>query len=76
MELGTSGLATWIQDNIVTLVLIIIAAGVLWAGNAGNISKVVTKVGLAIIGIIFLAIVVTGKYEDVGTWALGLFGIK
>lgn len=32
---GTGGIAQWIQDNVVPLILIVIAIGVLWAGNAG-----------------------------------------
>lgn len=71
----TVNLGQWIQDNIIAIILIVIAASVLWAGNSGNTSKVFTKVGLAIVGVIFLTIIVTDSYEDVGTWALGLVGI-
>ncbi|MDM7855802.1 hypothetical protein [Cellulomonas alba] len=70
---GTGGIAQWIQDNVVPLILIIIAIGVLWAGNTGNISKAVTKVGVTLVGIAFLAMVISGKSDDVGRWLLGLF---
>lgn len=70
---GTGGIAQWIQDNVIPLILIVIAIGVLWAGNSGNISKAVTKVGVTLVGIAFLAIVVTGSSDEVGRWLLGLF---
>ncbi|QAY69746.1 hypothetical protein [Xylanimonas protaetiae] len=69
---GTGGIAQWIQDNVVPLILIVIAIGILWAGNAGNISKAVTKFGVTLIGVLFLALVVTGSYDDAGRWLLGL----
>jgi hypothetical protein len=70
---GTGGIAQWIQDNVVPLILIVIAISVLWAGNAGNISKAVTKVGVTLVGVAFLAMVVTGSFDEVGRWILGLF---
>ncbi len=70
--LGTGGIAQWIQDNVVPLILIVIAIGVLWAGNAGNISKAVTKIGVSLVGIAFLAMVVSGSSDDVGQWLVGL----
>ena len=70
--LGTGGIAQWIQDNVVPLILIVIAIGVLWAGNAGNISKAVTKIGVSLVGIAFLAMVVSGSSDEVGQWLVGL----
>lgn len=69
---GTGGIAQWIQDNVVPLILIVIAIGILWAGNAGNVSKAVTKFGVSLVGVLFLVLVVTGAYKDVGEWLLGL----
>ncbi|MGW8567823.1 hypothetical protein [Isoptericola sp. NPDC055881] len=40
---GTGGVAQWIKDNVVPLILSVITIGVLWAGNAGNISKAGTR---------------------------------
>ena len=57
---------------MVPLILIVIAIGVLWAGNAGNISKAVTKVGVTLVGIAFLAMVVSGSSDEVGQWLIGL----
>ena len=42
---GTSGLAQWIQDNVVTVVILLLAVAVLWAARAGNIAKGITKAG-------------------------------
>jgi hypothetical protein len=70
---ATGGIAQWIQDNVVPLILIVIAIGVLWAGNAGNISKAVTKVAVTLVGVAFLAMVVTGTFDDVGRWLISLF---
>ncbi len=70
---GTTGLSSWIQDNVITIILLLIAATALWAGKNGNISKVVTIGACAIIGVAVLALATTGAATDIGTWLVGLF---
>ena len=70
---GTTGLAAWIQNNVITIILLLIAATALWAGKNGNISKVVTIAACAIIGVAVLALATTGAATDIGTWLVSLF---
>jgi len=70
---GTTGLSSWIQDNVITIILLLIAATALWAGKNGNISKVVTIAVCAVIGVAVLALATSGAATDVGTWLVGLF---
>jgi len=70
---GTTGLSAWIQSNVITIILLLIAATALWAGKNGNISKVVTIGACAIVGVAILALATTGAAADIGVWVVGLF---
>jgi len=70
---GTTGLSAWIQNNVITIILLLIAATALWAGKNGNISKVVTIGVCAVIGVSVLALATTGAATEIGTWLIGLF---
>ena len=72
-EYGTGGLAEWITDNIITLVVLILGVTVLWAARSGNISKAVTIVGGLIIGLGVLGLAVGNNATDLGQWMAGLF---
>jgi hypothetical protein len=65
-------LQTWIQDNIVPLVLLGIAIIILWIGGRGDNAGVARRsVGL-VIGLVALGIAVSGRAADVGTFLAGL----
>ena len=70
---GTTGLSAWIQGNVITIILLLIAATALWAGKNGNISKVVTIGACAVVGVAILALATTGAAADVGVWLVSLF---
>ena len=72
-EYGTSGLTQWIQDNVVTLVLLILAVAVLWAARQGNISKGITIVSGLILGVVVLGLASGNNAEQMGTFIVGLF---
>ena len=72
-EYGTGGLAEWITDNIITLVVLILGVTVLWAARSGNNSKAVTIVGGLIIGLGVLGLAVGNNATDLGQWMAGLF---
>ena len=54
---GTSGLAQWIQDNVVTVVISLLPVAVLWAARAGNIGRGVTIAAGALVGVSMLGLV-------------------
>lgn len=74
VEYGTSGVTAWIQDNIVSLILLVLAVVMLWAGKQGNVSKIVTIAGCTLIGLVFLGIAVgDGTAVSIAKWILSLF---
>jgi hypothetical protein len=60
---GTGGLQTWIQENVVPLVLLGIAVILLWIARR--------SVGL-IIGLVALGIAVSGNGPEIGSFLAGL----
>lgn len=71
----TGGLVQWIQDNVVSLIILILALCVLWAARGGNISKAVTIIAGVFLGLAVLGLAVGGNASSVGAWLIGLFGI-
>lgn len=69
---GTGGLQTWIQENVVPLVLLGIAVILLWIGGRGDNAGVARRsVGL-IIGLVALGIAVSGNGPEIGSFLAGL----
>lgn len=66
---------TWLTDNAIPVVILLIAVTVLLAARAGNFSKAVTVVGSAFLGLGVLAMAVPTTAASVGTWVAGLVGI-
>ncbi|WP_166843976.1 hypothetical protein [Isoptericola sp. BMS4] len=69
---GIPSISQWIQDNIIPLILILIAAIVLWKGKSGDISRVVTIVACGLIGLIWLGLANTGAGEAIGEWVANM----
>jgi hypothetical protein len=69
---GTGGLQTWIQENVVPLVLLGIAVILLWIGGRGDNAGVARRsVGL-IIGLVALGIAVSGNGPEIGSFLASL----
>ena len=65
-------LQTWIQQNVVPLILLGIAIILLWIGGRGDNAGVARRsVGL-IVGLVALGIAVSGRGPEVGTFLAGL----
>ena len=69
---GTSGLAQWIQDNVVTVVILLLAVAVLWAARAGNIAKGITIVAGALVGVAMLGLATGTSATDIGNFIVHL----
>lgn len=70
---GTAGLRGWIQDNVITLIILAIAAGILWAARGGNVAKGITIGAGAVVGIVFLGLASGNNATDLADFAVGLF---
>lgn len=71
-QVGTGGLQTWIQDNVVPLLLLAIAVILLWIGGRGDNAGVARRsVGL-IVGLVALGIAVSGNGPEIGQFLASL----
>ena len=70
---GTGGLKRWLQDNVVTLVILALGVVVLWSAKGGNISKGITIVGGVVVGLMVLALASGSNATDLGNFLVGLF---
>lgn len=69
---SSAPLQTWIQNNIVPLVLLGIAIVLLWIGGRGDNAGVARRsIGL-IVGLAALGIAVSGRAPEVGKFLAGL----
>lgn len=71
-EYGTSGVTQWIQDNVVTLVILLLAVAVLWAARQGNISKGITIVAGLLLGVVVLGLASGNNATQLGDFVVGL----
>ncbi len=70
--LSTSPLQTFITDNIVPLLLLMIAVVLLWIGGRGDNAGVARRsIGL-VVGLAALGIAVSGRAGDVGEFLASL----
>lgn len=70
--LGTGGLQGWIKDNIIPLILLIIAVMLLWIGGRGDNAGVARRSLALIVGLVVLGIAVSGRADKVGEFFASL----
>jgi uncharacterized RDD family membrane protein YckC len=70
-----ANLGQWIQDNVITVILLLIAVIVLWKGKSGNISAVVTIITCLLLGLMVLALATTPAGPALGKWFVELFTV-
>ncbi len=70
--LTSAPLQTWIQDNVVPLILLGIAIILLWIGGKGDNAGVARRsIGL-LVGLVALGIAVSGNGPEIGNFLAGL----
>jgi membrane-bound ClpP family serine protease len=76
-DVNTTGVRSWLGDNVVVTILVLIACAVLMGGLRGNLSKVFTVGGLALVGLAFFGIAQSDTAATgIGNWLLSLFGVQ
>ncbi|MFF1946574.1 hypothetical protein ACFVWF_31065 [Rhodococcus qingshengii] len=76
-DVSTKGLRSWISDNIIFAILLLVACAVLMGSLRGNLSKVFTVGGLSLVGIAFFAIANSeNAATGIGNFLLSLFNIN
>jgi len=69
---GTTGLRDWISNNIVSVVLLLVAAGLIALASKGDMSKVMTTVAIVVVGLAIAGLAVGGDYVAISQWVIGL----
>ena len=69
---GTGGITQWIQDNVITVVILLAAVAVLWAARGGNIGKGITIVAGLVLGIGVLGLATGTTASDLGNFIVHL----
>jgi hypothetical protein len=74
-ELGTRGVRDWILDNIIPLLLLVVALLILWLGGGkGDNAGVMRRLGGVIVALAVIGLAVTTDAgRNIGTWIAGLF---
>ncbi len=73
-EISTGGLQTWLQNNVIPLLLLTVAVLLLWLGGGrGDNAGVMRRLGGVVIALAVLGLAVSGAGVDVGTWISSLF---
>ncbi|MGH3433069.1 MAG: hypothetical protein ACRDQB_09565 [Thermocrispum sp.] len=73
-EISTGGLQTWLQENVVPLLLLAVAVLLLWIGGGkGDNAGVMRRVGGVVIALAVIGFAVSGAGVDIGEWISGLF---
>lgn len=70
---GTGGITQWIQNNVITVVILLAAVAVLWAARAGNIGKGITIVAGLLLGVAVLGLATGTTATDLGSFIVNLF---
>lgn len=74
-NLGTTGVRTWILENLVPLLLLTVAVLLLWLGGGkGDNAGVMRRLGGVIIALAIIGLAVTTNAgANIGQWIAGLF---
>ncbi len=73
-EITTGGLQTWLQNNVIPLLLLTVAVLLLWLGGGrGDNAGVMRRLGGVVIALAVIGLAVSGAGVDVGTWISSLF---
>lgn len=73
-EITTGGLQTWLQNNVIPLLLLTVAVLLLWLGGGrGDNAGVMRRLGGVVIALAVIGLAVSGAGVEVGTWISSLF---
>lgn len=73
-DVGTTGVRDWILDNVIPLLLLVVAILLLWLGGGkGDNSGVMRRLGGVIIALAIVGLAVTNAGEGIGRWIASLF---
>ncbi|WP_086822590.1 hypothetical protein [Allokutzneria sp. NRRL B-24872] len=73
-QIQTSGLQSWIQSNLLPLLLLVVAILLLWLGGGrGDNAGVMRRLGGVIVALAIVGLAVSGAGVNIGKWIAQLF---
>ncbi|SDC97600.1 hypothetical protein [Actinokineospora iranica] len=73
-KVDTNNLRSWILDNVIPLLLLVVALLLLWLGGGkGDNAGVMRRLGGVIVALGIIGLAVTNAGEGIGRWLAGLF---
>ena len=69
---STGGLQAWIQDNVIPLLLLLIAVMLFVLAQRGDNAKAMKVVAGVIVALAVLGIASSGQADNLGAWMAGL----
>lgn len=73
-SVSTGGLRDWILQNLIPLVLLVVALLILWLGGGkGDNAGVMKRMGGVFIALGIIGLAVSNAGEGIGRWLAGLF---
>ncbi|MBI3686194.1 MAG: hypothetical protein HY241_02435 [Actinobacteria bacterium] len=70
--ISTGGLETFLRENVVNVLILLVAAGLLLLANKGEYRQAMTRVGIVIAALFVLGLAVSGRATALASWAVGL----
>jgi hypothetical protein len=70
--LNTGGLESFLRNNVVNLLILVVAAGMLLLANKGEYRQAMTRVGIVVAALFVLGLAVSGKADNLAAWAVSL----
>jgi len=70
--LNTTGLENFLRNNVVNLLILVVAAGMLLLANKGEYRQAMTRVGIVVAAMFVLGLAISGKATDLASWAVNL----
>jgi len=70
--LNTGGLESFLRNNVVNLLILVVAAGMLLLANKGEYRQAMTRVGIVVAALFVLGLAISGKAATLAAWAVSL----
>lgn len=70
--IDTGGLETFLRENVVNILILLVAAGMLLLANKGEYRQAMTRVGIVVAALFVLGLAVSGRATQLASWAVGL----
>jgi hypothetical protein len=69
---STAGVTNWIEKNLIPLIILVIALGIVAGAQKRDHKGAVTKVGIILLGLMVAGLALGGKSVEVGQWLSSL----